>query len=186
LAHDVGLAVVAAETHHRDVLTLGVAGDRGAEPIADALKDRRRGDGVAQVRREERHHLPADLQVRDVGVEVDPVQTTSIRTWRSEAGLTGWSLPRSSRSWWALPGSLTRHAAEAAVDRLTREAGAGVLDFGDDVAAGELSGAGALLESSDGFEDRVPAARPGVGELGLQWRDGDARSVDGVVAVRIV
>ena len=47
-------------------------------------------------------------------------------------------------------GFVAGQAAEAAVDGLPFEADAGgpVLDFGDDVAAGELGGAGPLLESS--------------------------------------
>jgi hypothetical protein len=63
---------------------------------------------------------------------------------------------------------------------------AGCSDFGDDVASCELCGAGALMESADGVEDGVAAAGAVVGELGLQRWDGDGRSVDGVVAVRIV
>jgi hypothetical protein len=42
------------------------------------------------------------------------------------------------------------------------------------------------VEAFDGVEDGVSAAWPGVGELGLQWWDGDGGPVDGVVAVRIV
>ena len=68
-------------------------------------------------------------------------------------------------------------AAEAAVDGLASEAVAGCLDFGDDVASCELCGAGALMESADGVEDGVSAARTRVGELGLQRWDGDGRSV---------
>jgi hypothetical protein len=74
-------------------------------------------------------------------------------------------------------GFLAGQAAEAAVDGLTPEAGGGVLDFGDDVAARELRGFGALLESFDGVEDGVSAASTGFGELGLQRWDGDGRSV---------
>jgi hypothetical protein len=60
------------------------------------------------------------------------------------------------------------------------------LDFGDDVTSRELGGAGALVKLVDGVEDGGSAARPGVGECGLQGWDGDERPVDGVVAVRIV
>jgi hypothetical protein len=63
---------------------------------------------------------------------------------------------------------------------------AGCLDFGDDVASCELGVAGVLLELFDGVDDGVSAAWAGVGELCLQWWDGDGGSVDGVVAVRIV
>jgi hypothetical protein len=62
-------------------------------------------------------------------------------------------------------GFMAGHAAKAAVDRLTLEAGTGVPDFGDDVASSKLDGAGALVELVDGVEDGGPAARAGVGEL---------------------
>jgi hypothetical protein len=59
------------------------------------------------------------------------------------------------------------------------------LDFGDDVAAGELGGAGAPVHSFEGIEDGVSAAGAAVSDLCLQRWDGDGGSVDGVVAVRI-
>lgn len=77
-AHHVGLAGVLGEAHHRDVLAFGEAGDRRAEPVTDLLEDRRGRDLVAQVRGQERHDLPADLQVGDVGVQVDAVQTLDV------------------------------------------------------------------------------------------------------------
>ena len=83
-------------------------------------------------------------------------------------------------------GFVAGHAPDAAVDRLAFEAMAGCLDFCDDVASCELRCAGALVELVDGVEDGVSAAWAGVGELCLQRRDGDCRSVDGGVAVRIV
>jgi hypothetical protein len=52
--------------------------------------------------------------------------------------------------------------------------------------AGELGGAGAQVEPIDGVEDGESAAWAVVGDLGLQWWDGDGRTVDGVVAVRFV
>jgi len=62
------------------VLTLGVAGDRGAEPVPDGLEDHRGRDRVAKVGGEKRHHLPADLQqVRDVGVEIDAFQALDVQ-----------------------------------------------------------------------------------------------------------
>jgi hypothetical protein len=78
------------------------------------------------------------------------------------------------------------HAAQAPVDGLALEAGTGRLDFGDDVTPCKLGCTRAPLQSVDGVEDGVSATRTGVGDLGLQWRDGDGRPVDGVVAVRIV
>jgi len=58
-------------------------------------------------------------------------------------------------------GLLAGHAADAVVDGLAFEAMAGCLDFCDDIAAGELGGAGALAESFDGIEDGVAAAGGG-------------------------
>jgi hypothetical protein len=83
-------------------------------------------------------------------------------------------------------GLLAAEAADAAVDGLQFEAGVGVLDFGDEVAAGELCGAGAVVEAIHGVEDGGSAAWAGVGDLGMQGWDGDGGSVDGGVAVRIV
>jgi hypothetical protein len=76
-------------------------------------------------------------------------------------------------------------AADATVDGLAFEAEAGTVDFSDDVPPRECSYTGALLESFDGVEDRVPAAQATVDNLGLQRRNADRASVDGVVAVRI-
>jgi hypothetical protein len=77
------------------------------------------------------------------------------------------------------------HAPDAAVDGLAFEAMAGCLDFYDDASC-ERRCAGALVETFDRVEDGFSAARPRIGELGLQWWDTDHESVDGVVAVRIV
>lgn len=56
------------------------------------------------------------------------------------------------------------HPAQAPIDGLAFEAGTGRLDFGDDVAAGERVGVGALVEPFDGFEDGNSAARTAVDE----------------------
>jgi hypothetical protein len=58
-------------------------------------------------------------------------------------------------------GFVAGHPAKAAVDRLPFEAAADCLDFRDDVAARELGGAGAPVESFDGVEDSGSATRPG-------------------------
>jgi len=83
-------------------------------------------------------------------------------------------------------GFVAGHAPDAAVDGLAFEAMAGCLDFYDDVASCERRCAGALVETFDRVEDGVSSAWAVVGDLGLQWWDGDGGSVDGGVTVRIV
>ena len=78
-AHHVGLAVVLAEPDPRDVAGLGEGSHRAAEPLADLLQQRRRGDRQVQVLGHERDHLPAGLQDRHVGVQVDPVQALDVQ-----------------------------------------------------------------------------------------------------------
>jgi hypothetical protein len=78
-AHHLVLAVPFTEADHRDVLSLGELAHRPPEPGTDLLHHRRRRDRTAQVLHHERHHLTADLQVRHVAVEVDPVQALHIQ-----------------------------------------------------------------------------------------------------------
>jgi len=63
-------------------------------------------------------------------------------------------------------GFVAGHAAQAPVDGLALEAGTGRLDFGDDVTPCKLGCTRAPLQSVDGVEDGVSAARTGVGDLG--------------------
>ena len=83
-------------------------------------------------------------------------------------------------------GLVASHAAETPIDGLPLEADAGGLDLGDDVAACELGPACTDMESCDGVENGVPAARTAIGDRGPRKRDSDRGSVDGVRAVRIV
>jgi hypothetical protein len=83
-------------------------------------------------------------------------------------------------------GSVTGQAPEAAVDRLALEAVSVGLDFGDNITARELCSPSALVEAFDGVENCPSATRAAVGDLGLQWWNGDGGPADGVVAVRIV
>jgi hypothetical protein len=78
-AHHLDLAVILAEPHYRDVLSFRERADRPPEGGADLLHDRRRRDRAAEVLRHERRHLPADLQVRHVAVQVDPVQALDVQ-----------------------------------------------------------------------------------------------------------
>jgi hypothetical protein len=71
-------AVGPLEAQQGDAPLLGEGRDRLAEAVADAFEQDRRGDLVAQVLGQEPDHLAADLQVRDVGVEVDAVQAIQV------------------------------------------------------------------------------------------------------------
>lgn len=75
--HDVGLAVVLAEAHERDVVGLGEGHHRLTEPCSDPVEEGRR-DRVAEVLGEERDHLATDLQVGNVRVEVDMVEALEV------------------------------------------------------------------------------------------------------------
>jgi hypothetical protein len=83
----VELAVVPAgavgplEAQQGDAPLLGEGRDRLAEAVSDPLEQDRGGDLVAQVPGQERDHLAADLQVGDVGVEVDAVQAIQVERY---------------------------------------------------------------------------------------------------------
>src|SRR5665647_597025 len=49
------------------------------ERRADLLHDRRRGNRVSQVLGHERRHLPTNLKIRHVAIEINPVQTLDIQ-----------------------------------------------------------------------------------------------------------
>jgi hypothetical protein len=76
--HLLNLAVGLGEADHRDVLVVSEPRDRLAERGADLVEDRWRGDRIPQMPGQERDHLPADLQVRHVTVQIDPVQTLQV------------------------------------------------------------------------------------------------------------
>jgi hypothetical protein len=78
-AHPIDLAVILTEPHHRDVVVGGEPVHRPAEPGTDLLQDRRRGDLIAQMRDQKRHHLPAHLQIRHITVQIDPIQALQIQ-----------------------------------------------------------------------------------------------------------
>jgi hypothetical protein len=71
-------AVGSLEVQQGDALPLGEGRHRLAEAVADALEQHRGGDLVAQVLGQERDHLAADLQVGDIGVEVEAVQAIQV------------------------------------------------------------------------------------------------------------
>jgi hypothetical protein len=77
--HGGQLVVVLTELDPRDVVGLGVGGHRPTEPVTDLVEQRGRGERVAQVPRQERHHPRTGLQPGHIGVEVDAVQTLDIQ-----------------------------------------------------------------------------------------------------------
>jgi hypothetical protein len=78
-AHHVGLALILAKPHHRDLMLLGEAAHRGPEPLPDRGQQRRRRDRVAQMLSQKDHDLATDLQVGYVTVEIDAVQALQVQ-----------------------------------------------------------------------------------------------------------
>ena len=76
-AHHVDVAVGGLQPHHRDVVRVGERGDRPAEPVTDLLQTRRRRDRKTALP-QELHHLPADLELTEVAVQVDPIQAVQV------------------------------------------------------------------------------------------------------------
>jgi hypothetical protein len=72
-------AVKPLEAQQGNVVCLGEGRDRLAEAVADAFEQRRGRHLMAQMLGQERDHLAADLQVGDVGVEVDAVQAIQVQ-----------------------------------------------------------------------------------------------------------
>ncbi|HEY3193670.1 MAG TPA: hypothetical protein VGK42_00365 [Candidatus Dormibacteraeota bacterium] len=66
------------EAQQGNVVCLGEGRDRLAEAVADAFEQGWGRHLVAQMLGQERDHLAADLQVGDVGVEVDAVQAIQV------------------------------------------------------------------------------------------------------------
>jgi hypothetical protein len=75
----VELAVVPAcpvgllQAQNRNVMVGSKGLDLAAEPVADLLEQGRRGDREPKVLGEEGGHLAAHLQVRHVGVQIEPI-----------------------------------------------------------------------------------------------------------------
>jgi hypothetical protein len=74
-------AVGPLEAQQGDALLLGKGRHRLAEAVADALEQGRRRHLVAQMLGQEGDHLAADLQVGDVGVEVEAVQAIQLERY---------------------------------------------------------------------------------------------------------
>jgi hypothetical protein len=83
----VELAVVPAgavgplETQQGNGLLLGEGRNCLAEAVADAFEQGRGRHLVAQMLGQERDHLAADLQVGDVGVEIDTIQAIQVKRY---------------------------------------------------------------------------------------------------------
>jgi hypothetical protein len=76
--HHRDLAVPLDEAHHRDVVERGEPAHPVPEPVPDPTHHHRRGDREPPLR-QVLHHLPANLQVRHVPVQVNPIQTLDIQ-----------------------------------------------------------------------------------------------------------
>ena len=63
--------------HHRDVVGLGEGGDPAAEGLPDLLQARRRQHLEPPVA-QELDDLPADLQLAQVAMQVEPVQAVQV------------------------------------------------------------------------------------------------------------
>jgi hypothetical protein len=72
-------AVGPLETQQGNGLLLGKGRNCLAEAAADALEQGRGRHLVAQMLGQERDHLAADLQVGDVGVEIDAIQAIQVK-----------------------------------------------------------------------------------------------------------
>ena len=70
--HHLGLAVPLSELHPGDAVRLGKGGHRAAELLPDLVEQRRGRNWQPQMLGHERDHLPAGLQDRHIGVQVDP------------------------------------------------------------------------------------------------------------------
>jgi hypothetical protein len=77
-AHHIELPGVLGEPHHRDALLISQLPDRVPEPVTDPAHHRRRRNREA-LTRQELHDLTTDLQVRDIPVQVDPIQALQIQ-----------------------------------------------------------------------------------------------------------
>ena len=80
-AHQLQLAahIILTELHPRDVVGLGEGRHRSAKTLPDLVEQRRRRKRIAQMVRQKRHHLCTGLQLRDVGIEIDLIQTLDIQ-----------------------------------------------------------------------------------------------------------
>jgi hypothetical protein len=78
--HEVDLPLALLGPDQGDAVPVGEVRHRLAEPVPDLLEHRRRGDGQLQVVLHEPDHLPAHLEVGDVGVEVEAVEALQVQS----------------------------------------------------------------------------------------------------------
>ncbi len=76
--HDIVLALPPGEVHPRDPLIGGTAVHRGGEPIGDPRQRGRRGDRQAELPVHVTHQPASELQLRDIHVEVHPVDALDL------------------------------------------------------------------------------------------------------------
>ena len=78
-AHHVDLAVVSLEPQDRDVVGRHEGAHRGSEAVPHVRHDRRGRDGAPQMTSHEHRHLTRHLKIRDVGVQINPVQALQVQ-----------------------------------------------------------------------------------------------------------
>jgi hypothetical protein len=76
--HDVVLALPLGEVHPRDALTVGEAAHRGSEPVGDLRKRGGGGDREAELAVHVTHQAASVLQLRDIHVQVHPVNALDL------------------------------------------------------------------------------------------------------------
>jgi hypothetical protein len=90
--HDVVLALTLDEIDQRHAVIAGVAADRGHERLAHRRHQRGGRDRVPPVAGQEPHDLPDPLQLRDIDVEVEPIDRLDF-----ELHMTGQDISSSAR-----------------------------------------------------------------------------------------
>ncbi len=75
------LAVVLAEAHHRDVVSLGEGRHRPAKRGTDLLEGGRRRNLIIQMGGQEGDHRPTGLQSWHIAIQINPIQTLNIQRY---------------------------------------------------------------------------------------------------------
>src|SRR5581483_4257395 len=76
-----GTHIILTELHPWDVVGLYKSRHRPPEPLTDLVEQRRRGKRITQMPRQKSHDLRTDLQLRDISIEINPIQTLDIQRY---------------------------------------------------------------------------------------------------------